>query len=220
LRSFLKSHRVTEITIIEANIVTEKQTLLFVSPKTLKSNIRQGNPSVPQENPPKIPLGILMEISLMLRGVVAPLVIYISHENFGGDMKEMLFEKRDVYTTDHFVMDDAYIDHYAKVCGVYASCVYMGLCRYADRASQSCSPSISLIARKLNISTRQVIRVLKILEAYNIIRIERTAGEVNKYWLNDRKHWRPADLCHKPMTKGHRCHTDTGTSVLQTLPRD
>ncbi|HET6516382.1 MAG TPA: helix-turn-helix domain-containing protein [Thermodesulfovibrionales bacterium] len=131
-------------------------------------------------------------------------------------MKEMQFEKRNIYTNDHFVMDDVYMDHYAKVCGVYATCVYMGLCRYADRITQSCSPRISLLADKLNISTRQVIRVLKILEYYKIIRIERTPGEVNKYLLIDSKYWKPIKSLQQAMTKGHRCHRDTSAS--QTLP--
>jgi hypothetical protein len=153
-----------------------------------------------------------------VRGEVALTVIYINNEYPGGDMKERLFEKRNIYTGGHFVMDDVYIDHYAKLCGAYATCVYMGLCRYADRITQSCSPRIGLLADRLRISTRQVIRVLKILEDYNIIRIERTPGEVSKYVLIDSKYWKQIDACRKPVSHRHQCHTDTGTSATQTLP--
>lgn len=182
----------------------------------LKSNIQRGNPSLPPESGRKTATKLARK-TVSSQFTVAPPVIYISKANSGGDMKEMQFEKRNIYTNDHFVMDDVYIDHYAKVCGVYATCVYMGPCRYADRITQSCSPRISLLADKLNISTRQVFRVLKILEYYNIIKIERTPGEVNKYLLIDSKYWKPLGTCQKPVTKGDRCQRDTGTSVSQTV---
>jgi hypothetical protein len=133
-------------------------------------------------------------------------------------MKERLFEKRNIYTGGHFVMDDVYIDHYAKLCGAYATCVYMGLCRYADRITQSCSPRIGLLADRLRISTRQVIRVLKILEDYNIIRIERTPGEVSKYVLIDSKYWKQIDACRKPVSHRHQCPADTPLCQSDTTP--
>lgn len=99
------------------------------------------------------------------------------------------FEVRDLREKDFFVVDDKYLNGWAKVCGIYATGVYFVLCRHANSQTQTCFPSVSLISEKLSISQIQVKRALKVLEGHNIVKVARTAGKVNVYYLVDKKHW-------------------------------
>lgn len=88
-----------------------------------------------------------------------------------------------------YMVDDAYMNGWAKKCGIYATGVYHALCRHVG-SDQSCFPSITLISDKLHISVIQVKRAIKILEFYKIIKVQRTLGERNKYWLTDKSVWK------------------------------
>jgi len=92
-----------------------------------------------------------------------------------------------------YQVDDAYLNGWARKCGLAATGVYNVLCRHAS-GDQSCFPSIALIADKLGISPRQVTRAIKILEAHNIIKVERFSGEKNIYWLTNKTEWREAKI--------------------------
>ena len=135
-------------------------------------------------------------------------------------MKKEEFEIRDIRKKEQFVVDDAYLNGYAKVCGVYASGVYMALCRHADIYHQTCFPSILLLAGKLDISKSQVIRALRTLEDWNIIRREKTEGLGNRYYLIDKKHWKPATKSGQPVTDSHQCQSDTGVSEKLVFTRN
>jgi uncharacterized phage protein (TIGR02220 family) len=135
-------------------------------------------------------------------------------------MRQEAFEIRDIRKKEQFVVDDAYLNGYAKVCGIYATGVYVTLCRHADLSNQTCFPSIPLITRKLSISRRQVIRALQVLEDWNIIRRERTEGRKNRYWLIDKKHWKRTSAPQSPVTDRHQCHTDTGAYQSPTSARE
>ena len=125
-------------------------------------------------------------------------------------MSDKVFEIRDIRKKEQFVVDDVYLNGYAKVCGVYATGVYIALCRHADFTRQTCFPSISLLARKLNISGRQVMRALRILEDWGIIKKEKTKGKGNRYWLIDEKYWNPILSPERPKSNGHQCQSVTG----------
>ena len=133
-------------------------------------------------------------------------------------IQEEEFEIRDIRKKEQFVVDNAYLNGYAKVCGIYATGVYVALCRHADISRQTCFPSITLMTKKLDISRSQVIRALKVLEDYNIIRREKTRGKGNMYWLIDKKHWKPTDVSRTPVSTRnypvstrhrYQCLTDT-----------
>ena len=99
------------------------------------------------------------------------------------------FEVRDMRHKEKFMMDDTYLNGYAKLCGVYATAVYVSLCRHVDR-EQKCWPSHEKIAEEHNISSRQVIRALKILLEKNIVKQERIGKKANnRYWLLDKSEW-------------------------------
>ncbi len=98
------------------------------------------------------------------------------------------FEVRDL-RDKFFLVDDAYLNGWARICGPYATLVYLTMCRHASK-DQTCFPSVPLMADKLGISKRQVTRAIKILEFYNIIKVARQTGQKSLYWLVDKKYWK------------------------------
>jgi DNA-binding transcriptional ArsR family regulator len=128
-------------------------------------------------------------------------------------------EIRDLRRKEYFQVDDAYLNGYARKCGIYATGVYIALCRHVNSVNQSCFPSINLIAKKLAISKSQVIRALKKLEELNLIKKEKVEGKNNYYSLLDKKHWKTS-VCETPVPDRHQNPTDTSvyqapTSVYQ-----
>lgn len=98
------------------------------------------------------------------------------------------FEVRDT-REKFFIVDDAYFNGWARKCGDAANLVYMILCRHVG-CEQSCFPSIALIADKLGMDRRRVIRAIKMLELYRIIHVSRQVGERSLYFLIDKSNWR------------------------------
>ena len=56
-----------------------------------------------------------------------------------------------------YKLDDAYLNGYAKICGIYATVVYNSLCRHANFYNQECFPSLKKIAEEHNISKPKVV---------------------------------------------------------------
>lgn len=106
----------------------------------------------------------------------------------------MEFKVRDL-RDKFFLVDDAYLNGYAKLCGINATGVYMALCRHVGK-QQSCFPSKRRIADKLAISERSVYSAIKDLEKWNIIRIESQGRKEDgsfkslTYFLLDKSQWR------------------------------
>jgi len=99
------------------------------------------------------------------------------------------FEVRDMRHKEKFEIDDWYLNGYAKKCGIYATGVYLSLCRHVDK-DQECWPSLKKIAEELNISIPMVQRGIKILEKYHIILKERMGKKLNnRYVLLDKSEW-------------------------------
>jgi hypothetical protein len=109
------------------------------------------------------------------------------------------FEVRDLRIKEKFFIDDLYLNGYAKKCGIYATGVYLSLCRHANK-DQQCWPAEKTIAEELNISPKQVGRVIKILEKFNIIRKKRVGKKLNnRYSLLDKSEWTDS-----PFAKDHQ----------------
>jgi len=112
------------------------------------------------------------------------------------DNKKDQFEVRDLRRKEKFFVDDLYLNGYAKKCGIYATGVYLSLCRHANKGQQ-CFPSYRKMAEELNISVKQVGRSLKVLQEKNIIKKIRIGKKLNnRYLLIDKSEW--AD---SPITK-------------------
>lgn len=108
------------------------------------------------------------------------------------------FEVRDIRNKGFFVVDDIYLNGFAKYLGPIGSAVYFSLCRHADK-NQSSFPSQEMIANEYAMNKRTVVRYLKLLIEMNLINMERVRGyngkwERNTYFLIDKSHWRkPGD---------------------------
>lgn len=102
---------------------------------------------------------------------------------------------RDLRKKDQYKIDDAYLNGYAKLCGVYATAVYNSLSRHADFHKQECFPSLEIIAEQHRISKPTVVKALKTLEKWGIIRITTEKDEETKrqkpniYLLLDKSEW-------------------------------
>lgn len=117
-------------------------------------------------------------------------------------MQNQHIEIRDLREKQFFMVDDAYLNGYARLCGINATGVYLSLCRHASK-SQTCFPSKKLIAEELSISERSVYTALKKLEDWNIITIDNQGRKGDGsfkskiYTLVSKKHWKS-----KPQANG------------------
>ena len=85
-------------------------------------------------------------------------------------MGEKQFKIRDLRKKDQFILDDAYLNGYARLCGWQATLVYISLCRHAD-INQIAFPSLNLIADELGVSRNTVIRGIKALKEWGVIEV-------------------------------------------------
>lgn len=96
---------------------------------------------------------------------------------------------RDLRRKEKFIIDDEYLNGYAKICGIFATGVYVSLCRHADK-EQKAFPSIKRMAAELAISESSVKRGLKRLDEHRIIVRERKGKMLtNRYYLLDKSEW-------------------------------
>ena len=105
-------------------------------------------------------------------------------------MKKRIIDKR---KKEKFMLDDEYLNGQAKLCGIYATGVYIVLCRHADK-EQECFPSIKLMMDKLSIGRNSVLNGLKNLEERRVIEIKKTRSKGgqwlnNTYTLLDKSEW-------------------------------
>jgi hypothetical protein len=108
----------------------------------------------------------------------------VKRASFDGPM-----EIRDAREKEFFIIDDAYFNGFAKVCGVMATAVYMGLCRHAGK-DQTCFPSVELMGARLGAGKSSIMRGLRELETHKIIKVDRLQGQPNIYTLLNKKHWK------------------------------
>lgn len=95
-------------------------------------------------------------------------------------MKKRVIDKRQ---KEKFMMDDAYLNGMARICGWQATLVYLCLCRHADK-EQECFPSIKLMQEKLGVGYNTIRRGISNLEKNNVIGVEREK-DISGRWLNN-----------------------------------
>ena len=88
----------------------------------------------------------------------------------------------DKRTKEKFLIDDTYLNGYARLCGIYATGVYISLCRHVNK-DQYCFPSFKLMANELSISFSSVQRAISTLAEWNIINVSREK-RVDGTWKN------------------------------------
>lgn len=123
------------------------------------------------------------------------------------------FKVRDFRNKSWFMVDDEYLNGYAKLCGWQATLVYLSLCRHADN-EQTSFPSIRLIGEEQDISESTVKRGIRTLKDWKIIAVEENrmpngSKTTNTYILLDKSEW-----VRKP--KSTTGHTDPTPPSPQT----
>jgi len=134
------------------------------------------------------------------------------------------FKIRDMRKKEKYFVDDEYLNGYAKLCGIYATGVYISLCRHANK-EQTCFPSIRLIAQELRIAEKSVRNSLKKLVYWNIIKIttgRRRKGGVyapNHYALLDRSEWKQKpEVYHTDGTPRQEPEVSQDTNQRHSVP--
>jgi DNA-binding Lrp family transcriptional regulator len=102
---------------------------------------------------------------------------------------------RDLRKKEQFIVDDAYLNGYAKLVSPFATLAYLSLCRHADKGQQA-FPSYEIIAEEFNISKPSAIKGIRELEEWKIITIEKSknlrSGKQNPniYVLLNKSEWK------------------------------
>lgn len=117
------------------------------------------------------------------------------------------FKVRDFRNKNFFMVDDAYLNGYAKELGTTTSMVYLAICRNADK-EQTAFPSQDYIAEKLGIHRKTVNRHIQKLVAWKIISVEKTRNHKgrflhNTYYLLDKSEWKKLSMSHQSPTDIH-----------------
>ena len=132
---------------------------------------------------------------------------------------------------EKFLMDDAYLNGWARKCGWKATLVYLALCRHASK-DQECFPSVKLMQEELDVSRDTVIRGLQSLEDHGIISIEKRRGVggtwiSNVYVLHDKSVWNPrwhqvahSDVVINPNQVAHSVHPSRSQLLSQVAHSD
>lgn len=107
---------------------------------------------------------------------------------------EIKFKIRDLRKKEQFIVDDAYLNGYAKIFGPNGTAVYLSLCRRANK-EQFCFPSERLIAKDHGLTEKTARKYLRLIEKANIIRIEKERRRDGKYqckiyYLIDKSEWK------------------------------
>lgn len=105
-------------------------------------------------------------------------------------------EIRDSRDKEWFWLDNEYLNGYARLLKPTSSLVYISLCRHANNKTQSCFPSMELIAEELGMQRSAISRAIKELEDWNIIKVitnydkKTKQRENNVYTLTNKTTWK------------------------------
>ena len=89
-------------------------------------------------------------------------------------------EIRDNRAKEWFWLDNEYLNGYARFLGETCTVVYLSLCRHADNKTQTCFPSMELIAEENGIGRKKVGIALQKLKEWGIISIKEDYDPKNK----------------------------------------
>lgn len=121
---------------------------------------------------------------------------------------EKAFKVRDLRKKEQFIIDDSYLNGYAKIFGPSGTAVYLSLCRRANK-EQFCFPSEQLIAKDHGITEKTARKYLRLIEKANIIRIEKERRRDGKYqhkiyYLIDKSEWKHPSVLFTVGNKRHK----------------
>jgi biotin operon repressor len=131
---------------------------------------------------------------------------------------EKIFRVRDLRKKSQFIIDDEYLNGYAKIVSPYATLVYISLCRHADK-EQKCWPSLDKLAEEFSMSRDSALKGIKELEKLNII-VRRRLGKrlCNEYWLIDKSEWVKSTIATSPeVDHSHKVKSTSATSEVDVV---
>lgn len=105
-------------------------------------------------------------------------------------------EIRDNRDKEWFWLDNQYLNGYAKHLGSICTVVYISLCRHADNKTQTCYPSMELIAEENGMGRNAVSRAIKLLKDWRIIEVKSSIDKKTKkrknniYTLLSKSEWK------------------------------
>ena len=104
---------------------------------------------------------------------------------------------RDTRVKEKFVVDDIYLNGYARILKPSVTVVYLSLCRHVN-TGQEAFPTQELIAAEHDIAPRTVRRAISILRKAHILAVSKTRRDSgtflrNVYVLLDKSQWVPRE---------------------------
>ena len=141
----------------------------------------------------------------------------------------MLVKRRiiDRRRKEKFMVDDEYINSWAKICGWKATLVYMSLCRHSN-ISQESFPAITTMMEELKVGRNTILDGIRLLHSYQLITVRKFKNKKgrwqnNIYVLLDKSAWikepRPSQgLGNQVLEKTKSCPSQNKTtSSTRTL---
>lgn len=89
-----------------------------------------------------------------------------------------------------FMIDNDFIDKYAKFVKSAGTDVYIALKRHCNNNTKEAFPGLEHLALEMGMSIFKVKMGVKALECFNIITVERERGMHNIYTLKNKKFWK------------------------------
>lgn len=129
------------------------------------------------------------------------------------------FEIRDHRDKEWFWIDREYLNGYARLLRPTTTLVYMALCRHANNNQESW-PSIELLCEELRVSNKTIIKGIKELESWNIIKVSRSKDEETKrqnpnvYMLLHKKEWKEKPSVNSSHGSQAECNSRPKPSVI------
>ena len=126
------------------------------------------------------------------------------------ETKRRIIDKR---IKEKFMMDDAYLNGQARLCGWQGTIVYLSLCRHSDKEQRS-FPSINLMATEHRVSRPTILKGIENLVRRNVINVKKTRTK-NGQWLNnlyiltDKSEWDYSPIQVNHVDKDVVNHVDT-----------
>lgn len=132
------------------------------------------------------------------------------------------FKIRDLRKKEQFIVDDAYLNGYAKIFGPNSTAVYLSLCRRANK-EQFCFPSERLIAKDHGLTEKTSRKYLRLIERANIIRIEKERRQDGKYqcktyYLLDKSEWKHPSVFSTDGNKRHKPSVNNRQNQRYEIP--
>ncbi len=90
-------------------------------------------------------------------------------------------EARDIRESKFLWIDHSALEVVSQECGANGIAVYSWLCSHAEKKTQKCFPSITLLAEKCRMKRNTVIGIIRKLEEIEAIRATRQPGGVTLY---------------------------------------